>query len=261
MTKELLKFDNVSYTNGKREIVSDINWTISKGENWIILGPNGAGKTTLLKLIYGQVWPNASGTVYRKGQKVLNLGLLRQSIGLVSPDLKEFIPKKENVLETVISGKYAMLGFWSRSGIAPKDKKNASQILEKLNIYSFINRNTRSLSTGEIQKVLLARSLMSSPYLILLDEPLIGLDPGAQEKFLDTLNTYIKAHDTPTFVYITHHINEIIEGFKKMILIKNGRICYNGSIKKGLSSDNISTLYDFPFDLIHTNNRYYIEKK
>ena len=260
MTKKLLKFENVSYSAREKIIVSGINWSVDKGEHWVILGPNGAGKSTLLKLIYGLIWPNTSGIVYRKGKQYIDLGQLRKSIGLVSPDLIRYINSKETVLETVISGKYGMFGYWERSDstLFSVDKKKANQIMAKLKILQFSNRTTRTLSTGEMQKVLLAPALMSDPYLILLDEPLAGVDPGAQESFLCILNRYIYDHSEPSFIYITHHVNEIIEGFTKMLMMKNGKIFYNGDISVGLSSKSISELYDSLFELRHKHKRYHL---
>lgn len=259
MKKELLKFENVSYSLDKERIVSNINWTVLEGEHWVILGPNGAGKTSLLKLVYGRIWPNVSGTIYRKNQTNIDLGVLRKNIGWVSPDLVQYIPSQETVLETVVSGKYAMFGFWSRTGLISKDKGKASNILEKLGISSFSDRITRTLSTGETQKVLLARVLMSDPYLVLLDEPLAGLDPGAGELFLQTLERYIRAHNEPSFIYVTHHINEITENFSKMIIVNNGNIEYKGDTRSGLSSERISRLYGFPFELKSENNRFHLK--
>ena len=258
--KELLKFENVSYSAREKIIVSDINWALDKGEHWVILGPNGAGKSTLLKLIYGFIWPNRSGIVYRKGKQYIDLGQLRKSIGLVSPDLIRYINSKETVLKTVVSGKYGMFGYWQcfDGSLFADDKKKADQIMTKLKILKFSNRTTRTLSTGEMQKVLLARALMSNPYLILLDEPLAGVDPGAQERFLCTLNSYIAEHNEPSFIYITHHVSEIIEGFTKMLMMKNGKIFYNGYIDEGLSSESISELYGSPFTLRQKNNRYHL---
>lgn len=262
MDKELLKFENVSYSVRGKEIVLNINWSVKKGEHWAIIGPNGAGKSTLIRLIYGFLWPNSSGNVYRKGIKNSNLGELRKSIGLVSGDLIKRIPSGEIVLQTVISGKYAMLGFWTDSvlGLNKIDNEQAYKIMEKLGILGLGERITQTLSHGEIQKVLLARALMSNPYLILLDEPLDGFDPGAQESFLDTLGQYISNNDEPAFIYVTHHIDEIIDGFKKILMIKSGEILYKGNIAEGLSSQRISELYDHSFKLIYDNKRYHIVK-
>ena len=262
MNNELLKFENVSYSLQGKQIVSHVNWSVRKGEQWVLIGPNGAGKSTLLKLIYGFIWPNDSGVIYRKGEEFVDLGELRKSIGLVSGDLIGRIPFGETVVETVISGKYAMFGLWERGDTSLSgDQKKALGIIKKLNIENLKGRETRTLSHGETQKVLLARALMSDPYLILLDEPLDGLDPGAQESFLDTLNQYIYEHEEPSFIYVTHHIHEIVRGFKKMLMIKNGKILHNGSLVKGMTSENISKLYDYPFELKRAGNRFQLSRR
>src|SRR5208283_2554593 len=109
----LLELRDVTYRMNGRKILDGVSWTVNEGENWAILGPNGAGKTTLLKIVCGYLWPNGGGEVLRNGESHADLGALRRSIGWVTSALVADIPRGERVLDTVVSGKYAQLGFWA----------------------------------------------------------------------------------------------------------------------------------------------------
>ncbi|HPN30745.1 MAG TPA: ATP-binding cassette domain-containing protein [bacterium] len=254
---ELLKFENVSYSINGKDILTGINWTIKEKEHWAVLGPNGAGKSTLLKLIYGFVWPNKSGIIFRKTRQYIDLSELRKSIGWVSNELISRIPPGELVIDAVISGKYAQFGYWDKicSGNPEEDRAAAEKILSIFNVSNLKERTAETLSQGEFQKVLLSRALMSNPYLVILDEPAASLDPGAREIFLNALKNYITNFSTPSFIFITHHIDEIIDEFKHLLIIKKGRIEYCGDIEKGITSDAMSKLYDNNFKVIQGGKR------
>ena len=116
----LLELRDVTYALNGKNILEHVSWTVRQGEHWAILGANGAGKTSLLKIVCGDLWPNRGGEVYRNGQDLLDLGVLRRSIGWVASTLLRDIPMREAVLDTVVSGKYAQLGLWRSSGEEPE---------------------------------------------------------------------------------------------------------------------------------------------
>ena len=106
-----LELRDVSYVAGGKSILHSINWTVRRGEHWAILGPNGSGKTTLLKLACGYLWPNAGGVILRNGKELTHLPELRKSIGWVTAALASEIPPQEKVLNTVVSGRFAQIGY------------------------------------------------------------------------------------------------------------------------------------------------------
>src|SRR6266496_133027 len=112
---------SVSYVAAGRKILHSINWTVEQGEHWAILGPNGSGKTTLLKLACGYLWPNAGGVILRQGRELTHLPELRKSIGWVTAALVNEIPTRENALNTVVSGKFAQIGYlggiWGQASV------------------------------------------------------------------------------------------------------------------------------------------------
>ncbi|HEX9879874.1 MAG TPA: ATP-binding cassette domain-containing protein, partial [Candidatus Binatia bacterium] len=178
-----LDIRNASYwVNGKKILVS-INWTVQHGEHWAVLGPNGSGKTTLLRMACGYLWPNAGGEILRNGRRLINLRDLRKSMGWVTSTLTTLIPVREKVLRTVVSGKFAQIGLLEGPWGTPtrRDYSLAEAFLDQLACSYLADQEFGTLSQGEQQKALIARALMTEPYLIFLDEPCAGMDPGARE--------------------------------------------------------------------------------
>src|SRR4030042_2666763 len=114
-----LEIWGVTYAINGRKIVDNVTWKVERGEHWALLGPNGAGKTTLLKIVCGYLWPNAGGEVRRQGKALIDLRELRRSIGWVTSSLPAHIPAGELVSDTVLSGKYAQIGFVKRKRDVP----------------------------------------------------------------------------------------------------------------------------------------------
>jgi len=155
-----LELRGVSYVANGKKILDSVNWTVQPGEHWAILGPNGSGKTTLLKIACGYLWPNAGGEVYRNGETLLNLRELRKSIGWVTASLVNEIPIQERVLNTVVSGKFAQIGYlggyWGQA--SRYDYACARRYLKELGCEHLREREFGTLSQGEQQKVLIARA-------------------------------------------------------------------------------------------------------
>jgi iron complex transport system ATP-binding protein len=244
--------------NGKN-ILERVSWTVRQGEHWAILGANGAGKTSLLKIVCGDLWPNRGGEVYRNGQDLLDLGALRRSIGWVASTLLRDIPRGETVLDTVVSGKYAQLGLWRCSGKEPEagDFAAAGRFLAELGCGRLGMRAFGTLSQGEQQKVLICRALMAAPYLLILDEPCAGMDPGARETFLSALLSLGEPKRLPALIYVTHHPEEILPIFTRTLILKDGKVMREGATEKILTPRIMEQLYGAPLSLLRKNGRYW----
>jgi iron complex transport system ATP-binding protein len=259
MEKTVLDLRNVSHAmNGKR-ILDGISWKVEKGEHWALLGPNGAGKTTLLKIVCGYLWPNGGGEIYRNGEALLDLSYLRRSMGWVTSSLAAEIPGREIVLDTVISGKYGQVGLWQFFWEPPSqsDRETAETYLREMGCLELASRQFGSLSQGEQQKILICRARMTGPYLIMLDEPCAGMDPGARELFLSSLTAMERNAAFPSLIYVTHHMEEILPLFSKVLILKEGRLLMSGFTDLLLTPDTIRQLYGIPVQLIKKNGRYW----
>ena len=254
-----IELRNVSYIAAGKQIVHSINWTVRQGEHWAILGPNGAGKTTLLKLACGYLWPNAGGEVYRKGKVLTNLPELRKSIGWVTSTLAAEIPAREKAIRTVISGKFAQIGYIEGFGgeATKKDYRLAERYLAQMGCGHLYNQEFGILSQGEQQKVLIARARMTKPYLIILDEPCAGMDPAARENFLATLQTVGGRSKIPCLIFVTHHVEEILPLFRKTLILKEGRVLYNGNTRSALKRNMLEELYGASLAVVRRKGRYW----
>ncbi len=259
MSVPRLDLRSVSLAVNGRKILDSVSWIVGPGEHWAILGPNGAGKTTLLKIVCGYVWPNAGGQVFRNGEADIDLGGLRRSIGWVTSSLVDEVPKGETVLDTVISGRYAQVGLWAFSWEPPtaRDARRALGYLREMGCEDLARRHFGTLSQGEQQKVLICRARMTEPYLTILDEPCAGMDPGAREVFLSSLLAVGKKGRHPSFIYVTHHVEEILPIFSKTLILKDGRVMKSGRTNDVLSSETVSELYAIAVRLVKKNGRYW----
>ncbi|MBM4299782.1 MAG: ATP-binding cassette domain-containing protein, partial [Deltaproteobacteria bacterium] len=158
-TTPAFELRNVSYIgDGRKKILHSINWTVQPGEHWAILGPNGSGKTTLLRLASGYLWPNAGGDILRRGEALTYLPELRKSIGWVTATLAFEIPSQELVIHTVVSGRFAQIGylggFWGQA--SKSELALAQRNLKELGCAHLAKREFGTLSQGEQQRVLIA---------------------------------------------------------------------------------------------------------
>lgn len=235
----IINIVDASFKRDNVYILKKITWTVKPGEHWAIIGLNGSGKTSLLKLINGYVFPS-TGVVTVLGKKFgeYDFRELRKSIGWVSSSLQEALYASETVEEIVISGKYASIGLYEKPDDEDYDKAN--DLLEQFNSADLRKRRYYTLSQGEKQKIILARALMSTPRLLILDEPCTGLDIFARESFLSLIEDLGDEPDSPTMLYVSHHIEEILPVFTHALLLKNGCIHCSGKKEDVLTQANLT---------------------
>ena len=254
-----LELRDVSYLADSKKILDRVNWTVRPGEHWAILGPNGSGKTTLLRIASGYLWPNSGGEVYRKGKTLIHLPELRKSIGWVTASLAGEIPVQEKALNTVVSGKFAQIGYlgglWGQA--SRYDYACARRYLKELGSLQLSEQAFGTLSQGEQQKVLIARARMTKPYLIILDEPCAGMDPGARENFLAALAKVGKQKKIPALIYVTHHIEEILPLFRHTLVLRDGKVLHAGPTSHVLTGDVLKQLYGVSLTISQRKGRYW----
>jgi iron complex transport system ATP-binding protein len=249
--------NQVSWWRDDKYILRDISWTVEEGEHWAVIGLNGSGKTSLLNMIAGYIFPS-KGELTVLGNRFGSCDLrdLRKAIGWVSSALQENLLVEEVVRDVVLSGKFGSIGLYDPVG--KKDLERASELMEEFGCAPYSGRPYSTLSQGERQRVILARALMSSPRLLMLDEPCTGLDVFAREHFLSLIERIASRSDAPTMLYVSHHVEEILPLFSKTLLLRNGRVHSSGTSRSVLSRPNLSDFFGTPVDVSWKSQRPYL---
>lgn len=258
--KKIIEMSQVSWKRKGKQILSEIDWTVDKGEHWAILGLNGSGKTTLLNMVNGYIWPT-TGTVSVLGRRFgqTNIHELRKRIGWVSSALSQRINERLLVEDLVVSGKFASTGLYDDPSAA--DYREGLELLEKLQISYLKGRMYETCSQGERQRILIARGLMAKPELLILDEPTNGLDFIAREQLLGTITTLAQEPNGPTLVFVTHHIEEITTDFTHTLFIQDGQATHQGLTKDLLTEDALSELFQTEVEIQWRRDRAWIQLK
>ncbi len=252
----VLDFSDVSVVRDRNPILSGITWAVDSAERWVILGPNGAGKTTLLQLAAAQIHPT-SGTVRVLDDTLGSTDVfeLRPRIGFASTALARKVPRNEKVLDVVLTAAYSVTGRWNES-YDEIDSRRAQRVLAEWKLSDLEARRFGDLSDGEQKRVQIARSVMTDPELLLLDEPAASLDLGAREELLQLLGGYASAKAAPAIVMVTHHVEEIPVGFTHALLLANGAIEASGLINEVVTAENLSAAFGLTLAVTNGGGRF-----
>lgn len=251
----IISMEQVSLRREDNQILDDVHLHIEQGEHWVILGRNGSGKTTLLEMMNGYMFPSQGrievlGNLY--GQ--CDVREVRKEIGYISQTLIEKLTLRDPVWEVVATGAFAFLRFYQT--IPDEVKTRALNLLDDMGFAKLANHPLGTLSQGERKKVMLARSLMADPKLLIMDEPCAGLDLYEREKMLAEIDRLRQRNIT--VVYVTHHVEEIMPLFTHVALIREGRIAAAGKKHDVLTQDTIKHTYDIPVDIQWDQDRPWI---
>lgn len=251
----VLSVEGVRFERGRRLILDDINWQVKAGEHWVILGPNGCGKTSLINLITG--YDMATAGEIRVGDAEFGAAdwrEVRKRIGLVASTLTYYLESSEPVIDAVVSGREAMINLIG--DLNAKLVKEARALLRKFGCAHLAGSRWGVLSQGERQKILICRALMARFQVLILDEPCAGLDPVAREHFLAWLQNLATRRGAPSLVLVTHHVEEIIPCFNRVLLMKQGNVLNAGEKDRVLTSAMLSEAYGAKLRLKASDGRY-----
>ena len=253
---DVLDLIGVTVVRDGATLLEDVTWTVREGERWVILGPNGAGKTTLLQIAGARMHPTR-GFVDVLGDRLGEVDVfeLRPRIGLSSAAFAETLPAGEKVSDVVLTAAYAVAGRW-RERYDDLDHRRSGDLLAAFGVGHLADRTFGTLSEGERKRVQLARSLMTDPELVLLDEPAAGLDLGGRETLVRDLAELATDRRSPVLVLVTHHVEEIPPGFTHGLLLRRGRIVAAGPVEDVMTDDTLSATFDLPLEVTSAGNRW-----
>ena len=256
----LIDFRRVTLRRGGRVLVGPVDWQVELDERWVVIGPNGAGKTSLLRIAAAMEYPT-TGTATVLGERLgkVDMAELRQRVGLSSSALAQRIPDDEVVRDVVVSAGYAVLGRW-RERYDDVDYLRALDTLESIGAEHLADRTYGTLSEGERKRVLIARSLMTDPELLLLDEPAAGLDLGGREELVARLADLAADPDSPALVLVTHHVEEIPPGFSHCLILAEGEALAAGLLADTLTAENLSAAFGQAIAVDAIDGRYFARR-
>jgi iron complex transport system ATP-binding protein len=255
MSRALQCIDVTLVLDGAR-ILDRVNWEVRPAERWVVLGANGAGKTSLLRVAALYQHPS-SGSVEVLGQRLgrTDVRTLRERIAFSSPALAARLEPSMTALEVVMTARYAALAPWWHQ-YTDGDRDRALALLREWRCDALATHAFPTLSAGERQRVLLARTLMNEPGIVLLDEPTAGLDVGGREELVADLTAWARDPARPPIVLVTHHLEEVPPGFTHALVLKNGRVLATGPIAETVTSEILSDAFGLRLEVRENAGRY-----
>ncbi|MFW6264881.1 MAG: metal ABC transporter ATP-binding protein [Bacillota bacterium] len=201
--KKIVDVKDVSFKYEEQFVLKHINLEVKKGDFLALLGPNGSGKTTLMKLLIGEL-KASSGYIKIMGNDINNFSDWSK-LGYISQQVKEFNHSfPATVREVIAANLYTKMGFLKLMNRSLRQK--IDEILKMLDMYKFRNRQIGKLSGGQQQRVFIARTLVTDPELIFLDEPLVGVDDRNQKEFMRIINKLNREFGI-SIIMISHDIH------------------------------------------------------
>ena len=254
----LIELRNVRVIRGEKAALDDFSLRIAPREHVAILGPNGCGKSTLIKTITRECYPVArDGSGIRiLGRERWNIFELRPLLGIVSNDLLAWCKADTPGLEVVLSGFFSSQRVFRNHHVKPEQERRAMGALERLGVRHLAERPMEEMSSGEAQRVLIARALVHEPKALLFDEPTNSLDVLVQHELRQTMSDL--AASGVGIVLVTHHVADIIPEIERVVLMRDGHIVADGPKDEILSAENLSALFGMKLELASRGGHYHV---
>ncbi|MGI9624238.1 MAG: ABC transporter ATP-binding protein [Acidimicrobiales bacterium] len=243
MSPTPLVLQAVGLDREERRILDSIDLTVEADQRWVILGRNGSGKTSLLRIASLYLHPTR-GQVEVLGHRLgrVDIRKLRHLVGFTSAGFADLLRPQLTATEIVMCAKNGALEPWWHE-YDDADKRRAADLLGRLGVGRLANQPFAQLSSGERQRVLLARTLMTDPGLLLLDEPTAALDLGGREELITSLAALAHDSSTPGTVLVTHHVEEIPPSFTHVLMLRDGRVMAQGALEETLTGPALSECF------------------
>lgn len=219
----LVDVDAISFAYGPTEVLDCVTFRVQAGEFVALTGPNGSGKSTLLRVLLGLVAPR-SGRVRLFGQAPEHLSE-RWRLGYVPqrPAVTELLPA--TVAEVVAAGRLVRRGWWRRPSAA--DDAAVADAMVAVDVADLATRRLGELSGGQQQRVLIAKALVGGPQLLVLDEPVAGVDAGSQRRFRDAL-VHLAKDKGAAVLLVSHELGAVADDLDRVLVLKSGTVVFDG---------------------------------
>jgi len=254
----LIDFQNIRVMRGEKFALDDFSLRIMPQEHIAILGPNGCGKSTLIKTITRECYPvpRDNSTITILGNERWNIFELRLLLGIVSNDLMERVKGAATGREIVLSGFFSSTQVFANHHVEPEHLKKTEAVLERLQAIHLADRPVAQMSSGEAQRILIARALVHEPLALVFDEPSNSLDILMQHKLREAVRGL--AQSGVGVVLVTHHAADIIPEIERVVLMRNGRVLADGSKEELLVPERMAELFGYPVEILRRDGYYHI---
>jgi iron complex transport system ATP-binding protein len=252
----VLELEAVTLVRSGRTILDAVTWSVRPGEQWAVLGPNGAGKTSLARIASLWLHPT-SGSVSLLGRALggVDVRPLRARVGLASAAVNDALRPSLTALDAVMTGARGALEPWWHH-YSEADRRSAGSLLAEVGAADLAPRTLGTLSSGERQRVALARTLAADPAIVLLDEPTAGLDLVGREELVHSLELIHLHPDTPPTVVVTHHLDELPASTTHALLLRAGGVSAIGTAADVLRSAPLSECFGIDLEVTRHDGRW-----
>lgn len=234
---------NVNVARGEAVVLHDINLSIRTGEHVAILGPNGCGKSTLIKTITCECYPIVAPetSIHLLGRERWDVSQLRQHLGVVESNLPGERTGVTRGLDAVVAGFFSASTLWPNLHVTPEMRERAHAALERMQAAHLEQKFVGQMSAGEQRRIMIARSLVHQPEMLLLDEPSNALDIAAQRELRESLRGV--AQQGTGILMVTHHLGDILPEIDRVIAMRDGRIAADGSKEELIDAAKLGALF------------------
>jgi len=261
----ILELVNATLFRGRTRVLDGLTFTIHAGEHTAILGPNGAGKTSLIRMLTLDDRPRASDNgvpaLRLFGREHWDVGELRTHLGVVTGDLDATFGLstsggRVSGLDTAVSGFFGSHGVFSHHDVTTAMRDQAREAMKRVEAPHLAAKPLNEMSTGERRRVLIARALVTRPDALVLDEPTTGLDLVARHRFMETVRGLMR--EGTTLILITHHVDEIVPETKRVVLLRDGQVSYDGTPEDALTPVHLSQTFGANLTVERAGDYYHV---
>jgi iron complex transport system ATP-binding protein len=261
----VLELNNATIIRGGVPVIHGLSLVVHAGEHTAILGPNGSGKSSLIRVLTLDDRPmstdNGRPALRLFGRERWDVAELRARLGVVTGDLDVGFGQgtsggRVSGQDVTLSGLLGSHGVFSHHEVTDAMRERARAALARVEASHLSAKVLNEMSAGERRRVLIARALITQPDVLVLDEPTSGLDLVARHRFMDAVRRL--ASEGTTVLLVTHHVDEIIPEIGRVVLLREGRVVFDGPPETALTSARLSAVFGGPLEVERSGGYYHV---